>query len=81
MRPRSRCSTPRTCPASPAPWRTAAPGRSATGGSRPPRHRWRPQDDRLPSDTGRGRRPRRELAPGAVHVPSWLTAEQQRWAG
>jgi len=24
-------------------------------------------------------RPRRELAPGAVHVPSWLTAGQQRW--
>lgn len=24
-------------------------------------------------------RPRRELAPGAVHVPNWLTSEQQRW--
>lgn len=24
-------------------------------------------------------RPRRELAPGAVHVPGWLTLEQQRW--
>jgi DNA oxidative demethylase len=24
-------------------------------------------------------RPRRELAPGAVHVPSWLTAAQQQW--
>jgi len=22
---------------------------------------------------------RREIAPGAVHVPSWLTEEQQRW--
>jgi alkylated DNA repair protein (DNA oxidative demethylase) len=26
-----------------------------------------------------GGRPRRELVPGAVHVPSWLTPEQQRW--
>lgn len=25
------------------------------------------------------RRARRELAPGAVHVPGWLTLEQQRW--
>lgn len=24
-------------------------------------------------------RPRRELAPGAVHVPAWLTLPQQRW--
>ncbi|ALE07509.1 DNA repair protein [Arthrobacter sp. ERGS1:01] len=24
-------------------------------------------------------RPRRELAPGAVHVPNWLTLEQQQW--
>ena len=24
-------------------------------------------------------RPRRELAPGAVHVPGWLTLEQQAW--
>jgi alkylated DNA repair protein (DNA oxidative demethylase) len=24
-------------------------------------------------------RPRRELAPGAVHVPGWLTLEQQSW--
>ena len=24
-------------------------------------------------------RPRRELAPGAVHVPGWLTIEQQAW--
>ncbi|HEX7164012.1 MAG TPA: alpha-ketoglutarate-dependent dioxygenase AlkB [Trebonia sp.] len=28
---------------------------------------------------GPGRRPRRELVPGAVHVPSWLTIEEQRW--
>lgn len=28
---------------------------------------------------GPGGRPRRELAPGAVHVPSWLMAGQQRW--
>ena len=26
-----------------------------------------------------GARPRREIAPGAVHVPSWLTMEQQQW--
>jgi DNA oxidative demethylase len=26
-----------------------------------------------------GERSRRELAPGAVQVPSWLTADQQRW--
>ena len=33
-------------------------------------------------DTGSGDRPRRELAPGAVHVPSWLTTgQQQRIAG
>jgi DNA oxidative demethylase len=31
------------------------------------------------SGTGPGGRLRRELAPGAVHVPSWLTAGQQRW--
>jgi len=24
-------------------------------------------------------RPRRELAPGAVHVPGWLSLDQQRW--
>ena len=24
-------------------------------------------------------RPRREVAPGAVHVPGWLTLEQQAW--
>jgi alkylated DNA repair protein (DNA oxidative demethylase) len=24
-------------------------------------------------------RPRREIAPGATHVPGWLTLEQQRW--
>lgn len=30
-------------------------------------------------DIDPGERPRRELAPGAVHVPSWLTAGQQRW--
>lgn len=24
-------------------------------------------------------RPRREIAPGAVHVPNWLTLEQQQW--
>ena len=24
-------------------------------------------------------RPRREIAPGAVHVPNWLSLEQQRW--
>jgi alkylated DNA repair protein (DNA oxidative demethylase) len=29
-------------------------------------------DDRTP-------RPRRELAPGAVHVPDWLSLDQQRW--
>lgn len=28
---------------------------------------------------GPGVRPRRELVPGAVHVPSWLTIEEQRW--
>jgi DNA oxidative demethylase len=28
---------------------------------------------------GPGARPRRELVPGAVHVPSWLTIEEQRW--
>ncbi len=26
-----------------------------------------------------GDRPRRELVPGAVHVPSWLTSGQQQW--
>jgi alkylated DNA repair protein (DNA oxidative demethylase) len=26
-----------------------------------------------------GGRPRREVVPGAVHVPSWLTIEEQRW--
>jgi len=26
-----------------------------------------------------GQRPRRELAPGATHIPGWLTLEQQRW--
>jgi alkylated DNA repair protein (DNA oxidative demethylase) len=31
------------------------------------------------SGIGSGGRPRRELAPGAAHVPSWLTARQQRW--
>jgi len=30
-------------------------------------------------DIGPGDRPRRELAPGAVHVPSWLTTGQQQW--
>jgi alkylated DNA repair protein (DNA oxidative demethylase) len=30
-------------------------------------------------DFSPGERPRHELAPGAVHVPSWLTAGQQRW--
>jgi len=30
-------------------------------------------------DFSPGERKRRELAPGAVHVPSWLTPEQQRW--
>lgn len=30
-------------------------------------------------DFGPGVRARRELAPGAVHVPDWLTLEQQRW--
>ena len=30
-------------------------------------------------DAGPGGRPRRELVPGAVHVPSWLTTGQQRW--
>lgn len=30
-------------------------------------------------DMDPGERPRRELAPGAVLVPSWLTAGQQRW--
>lgn len=29
--------------------------------------------------TGPGGQPRRELAPGTVHVPSWLTPGQQRW--
>ena len=29
-------------------------------------------------DLDPGDRPRRELAPGAVHVPSWLTAAEQR---
>lgn len=24
-------------------------------------------------------RPRREIAPGAIHLPGWLTLEQQRW--
>ena len=31
------------------------------------------------SSIGPGDRPRRELTPGAVHVPSWLTPGQQRW--
>lgn len=35
-------------------------------------------DDFLFSDDA-SRRSRRELAPGAVHVPDWLTPEQQRW--
>lgn len=30
-------------------------------------------------DLSPGERPRRELAPGAAHVPAWLTAAQQRW--
>ena len=30
-------------------------------------------------NAGPGSRPRRELVPGAVHVPSWLTTGQQRW--
>src|ERR1700748_1467016 len=30
-------------------------------------------------DIGPGDRPRRELVPGAVHVPSWLTTGQQQW--
>ncbi len=30
-------------------------------------------------DISPGGRPRRELTPGAVHVPAWLTAERQRW--
>ena len=30
-------------------------------------------------DISPGDRPRRELAPGAVHVPSWLTSGQQQW--
>ena len=30
-------------------------------------------------DVGLGDRPRRELVPGAVHVPSWLTTRQQQW--
>jgi hypothetical protein len=29
--------------------------------------------------TAPGGRPRRELTPGAVHVPSWLTTRQQQW--
>ncbi len=32
---------------------------------------------RFPSDFAA--RPRREIAPGATHVPGWLTLEQQRW--
>jgi alkylated DNA repair protein (DNA oxidative demethylase) len=35
--------------------------------------------DQLLFDEGFPDRPRRELAPGAVHVPDWLTAAQQRW--
>ncbi|WP_051147332.1 alpha-ketoglutarate-dependent dioxygenase AlkB [Glaciibacter superstes] len=35
-------------------------------------------DDFLSSDGAPGRL-RRELAPGAVHLPDWLTLEQQRW--
>jgi alkylated DNA repair protein (DNA oxidative demethylase) len=31
------------------------------------------------SGIGPGGQLRRELVPGAVHVPSWLTTEQQRW--
>jgi DNA oxidative demethylase len=30
-------------------------------------------------DIGSGDRPRHELVPGAVHVPSWLTSGQQQW--
>ena len=30
-------------------------------------------------EIGPGGRPRRELVPGAVHVPSWLMPGQQRW--
>jgi DNA oxidative demethylase len=30
-------------------------------------------------DISLGDRPRRELASGAVHVPSWLTSGQQQW--
>jgi alkylated DNA repair protein (DNA oxidative demethylase) len=30
-------------------------------------------------NAGPGSRPRRELVPGAVHVPAWLTTGQQRW--
>jgi hypothetical protein len=30
-------------------------------------------------DISLGDRPRRELALGAVHVPSWLTSGQQEW--
>ena len=30
-------------------------------------------------NAGPGSLPRRELVPGAVHVPSWLTTGQQRW--
>jgi len=30
-------------------------------------------------DLDPGGRQRREIVPGAVHVPSWLTLEQQRW--
>lgn len=30
-------------------------------------------------DFSAGGRSRREVAPGAVHVPDWLTVEQQRW--
>ena len=30
-------------------------------------------------DISLGDRPRRELALGAVHVPSWLTSGQQVW--
>ena len=37
------------------------------------------QLNQLLLDDGFPHRPRRELAPGAVHIPAWLTLQQQRW--
>src|SRR5664280_3615745 len=81
-RTEARTRAPTGAPLTAGPYPAGPPPRSAA--ETPPAHctddtrRWAAVAESILPLTPPDRRPRREIAPRAVHVPAWLSIEQQR---